>query len=79
LEYANETNPHLLWIVSAMIAGVLGSLAGITGLVLVVVIIPGSFVILWLIASVEFHLSPPKAQLHIKHGSSGLRLKDGKK
>src|SRR5260370_35620009 len=76
LEYISWLNPQLLGLISAVVTAIGAFLVGVRGWTLVLVTLGGSFVVLFLVTTVLFHVSPPKAQQRAKNRDGVLRLTD---
>src|ERR1700747_3646720 len=72
-------NPQLLWLISAIVTAVGAFLLGFRGWSLMFLVVVGSLVVLFLVTTVLFHVSPPKAQQSAKNGDTVLRLTDEKR
>jgi ribosomal protein S27E len=78
LENSFGPKSYLIAVVSVLVTGLGGYFTGWRGIELVLVTLGGSFLVVFLLTSILFHISPPKAEQHLKYGDTGLRLKDKK-
>jgi hypothetical protein len=76
LECANGSRPYFIGWIGAILSAAAAFLIGFRGWALVFITLGGSFLVLALVTSVLFHISPPKAQKKLKYGETGLRLKN---
>src|SRR5713226_4325927 len=68
LQYAQGSKPYLIVPVAVILAGLGGYFFGWRGLELVFITLGVSVFVIFLITSILFHISPPKAEQHLKYG-----------
>jgi hypothetical protein len=76
LQYVQGSKPYLIVPLTVILTGLGGYFIGWRGLELGLVTLGGSVFFIFLLTSILFHISPPKAEQHLKYGDTGLRLKD---
>lgn len=78
LEYARGSGggSALILYVAMLVTGTFSYLFGYRGLVLILITIFGSLLMFVIGYSLLFHIRPPKVQLCLRDGDTGLRLRD---